>query len=87
VLPGAGHSDRRGVNRAECGELSDRRAVEGSVIRVVGASLGPAAGIGAAVGIELRTALHQSAGAAAGVSDRRVTDGSVLGWRCVDPVR
>ena len=60
ALLGAGVSDRRGVNRSVCGELSDRRAVDGSVIRVVGASLGPAVGTGVAVGIEVRSALHRS---------------------------
>ncbi len=48
--------------------LSDRRAVDGSVLRVVGAS------IGLAVGVEVRSALHRSAGAAAGLR----VDGSVL---------
>ncbi len=53
ALPGAG--------------LSDQRVVDGSVLRVVVASIGPAVGIGVAVGIELRRALHRSAGAAAGL--------------------
>ena len=40
------------------GGLSDRQAVDGSILRSVVASIGPAAGIGSAVGIELRRALQ-----------------------------
>ena len=46
--------------------LSERRAVDASVRRVVAASVGLAVGIGVAVGAELRSALHRSAGVAAG---------------------